>query len=498
MLDYFDKHQLPFPIGICDNSKEKLGTYIKGIPVVSFEEIYEKYPNLKILITSTKHGNEIAHQISKKIDFHCFVNIENYFKINELEKIIYETRFHENNSKLPSTSDAPLEFQEILEQLSAYQMQYNNGDNPDIYSDNIFFKKEIDNVDFFEISSFTTKEHSHCQDKIKLQTLINLESLNKVAKIKGENGYLVGLSLELSKPKIHNDVVENIFQFNQYLKEKNIPFMHYQLPNKLSSLKTTLPKKFTNGENMAATNIIKQLKDKHIEALDFRDFMISESIDSLTTFYRTDAHWKQSLSLLAAEYLLKKLKVVLGISFNYDFLDEDSYEKIIYPNMFLGGYGKSTGLLYGGIDDFELFLPRYKTDYTWSLPKKQYQKRGDFEDTFIFYPRLIWKLPNVTTSYFAYGGMQLLDYTIIKNNCAKNSLKILFISDSFAMPMSTFLAPHFSELHFIDLRPNIYKLSKRDLFDIIQKNRFDMVLSSFWPHTLTSHKEATDINPYTK
>lgn len=496
MLEYFERNNLPLPLVIFDNMEEKHGTFIRDIPVVPFKEPYTKDPNLSILITSTKYGNQINSEILKKFDSSRVLNIQPFFKYNDLSKIVYETEFRKQCTELPQSEDIPEEFKLILKKLSDYQTHYINGENPDIISDGVFFIQENRDVDFFNNTYFQSSDFSRYGKSIKLQKLMNLQSLNKVTKLQGEHDYLLGLSIELATPEIRCEIAESISQFNQYLKEKNIPFLYYQLPNKLSSPQVDIPKNFINGENESATIVLEHLKTKDVDTLDFREFMIAEKTNSLASFYRTDIHWKQSLSLQATGYLLNKLESVLNIEFNSEFSKEDSYKKMVYPNMFLGCYGGQTGLLYGGIDDFELFLPKYKTDYSWILPKKGFSKRGDAENTFIYTPKLTWEMPGVITTYFVYGGSKYADYTILKNHLAISPLKILIICDSFMMPMSAFLAPHFSEIHFIDIRTAQSNLSKKDVYEIIRTVNPDLVLMTYWPHTILTLKQATDINPY--
>lgn len=66
-LELFQKQGWKKPIAICDNSKKLHGTSLEEIPILSFHEAIEKYPNLRILITNYHYQKEIYQQIIKEI-----------------------------------------------------------------------------------------------------------------------------------------------------------------------------------------------------------------------------------------------------------------------------------------------------------------------------------------------------------------------------------------------------------------------------------------------
>ncbi len=55
------------------------------------------------------------------------------------------------------------------------------------------------------------------------------------------------------------------------------------------------------------------------------------------------------------------------------------------------------------------------------------------------------------------------------------------------------MAPHFSSLHFIDIRENY---NKKDLLQLIESVNPDLVLMMYWPSALATRSGGTDVNPY--
>lgn len=67
-LAVFRAEGIPLPLAICDNNPENQGTFIDGIPVVSFQEAVEKFPKLSIMICSSKYYSQIHAQVLEKIE----------------------------------------------------------------------------------------------------------------------------------------------------------------------------------------------------------------------------------------------------------------------------------------------------------------------------------------------------------------------------------------------------------------------------------------------
>lgn len=61
-LKYFNKLAIS-PIAFCDNSIEKQGTLVSGVPVVSLEEAIKKYPDAYYYITTQLYYSEIKQQL---------------------------------------------------------------------------------------------------------------------------------------------------------------------------------------------------------------------------------------------------------------------------------------------------------------------------------------------------------------------------------------------------------------------------------------------------
>lgn len=80
MLEYFTKYHLPFPVGICDNSKVMQGTFMKGIPIISWEEACKSTEPVKVIVTSLYYGNEIEQEILATLPHVISLNLQEVFQ----------------------------------------------------------------------------------------------------------------------------------------------------------------------------------------------------------------------------------------------------------------------------------------------------------------------------------------------------------------------------------------------------------------------------------
>lgn len=77
LLRYFKEQEIPLPVALCDNGKALQGTLLHGVPIYSFGEMLEKYPDMALIITLKNDYADVEEQvlqyITKKQIFRIFV-----------------------------------------------------------------------------------------------------------------------------------------------------------------------------------------------------------------------------------------------------------------------------------------------------------------------------------------------------------------------------------------------------------------------------------------
>lgn len=502
LVDYFKKEEIPLPIAMVDRNMKLHGTKIEEIPVISLEEAKRKYNHLKILIASSDYGYEIYSNLVKEWKEANLFNIARYFVvdrpiINEIQRELRpeiklrlerykEMLVSDNFNKifqLKAKTDMPedvIELLQIREEYITLSLTEKMIEIPEI------FREELNNY----VGTFLDDE-SFPKTVIEL---LGLKEIHGIFKIK-KNGreYLLNSgngAVQLSDISKGQEIAEDISMFSSYLEDREIPFLYVQLPGKPSMVNIELDLPLGDACNILVSNIMEHLRKNQVQVLDYRQIMLDEKMDFLETFFQTDIHWKPSAAFKANEIICREVAKILKIQLEEDKFNPVNYEWIKYPDIFLGRTGKKVGLFYSGVDDFELIVPKYPTDYTWECKEKGYWKRGVAEQALLFQPLLDW-------DYYAlnpYGvySLQGSGLSITYNHLSNNLIKLLILQDSFTNPLASFIAPHFAEIHFVDMRG---EMDNKKLLKLIAEVKPYMVLMM---HSLGVNyvRALTEINPW--
>ena len=173
-----------------------------------------------------------------------------------------------------------------------------------------------------------------------------------------------------------------------------------------------------------------------------------------TKFYRTDVHNTKESQIETMQYLVQVMQES-GIQFKdreyLDYSDEDLYERKEYD--FLGGFGRSCGRFFAGLEKYTQYRPVFDTDITvryFDRKIGEYMQQsgsaGDVlirenKERFARYPYYV-----VDDGYYEKPA-----YTIINNKCPDGP-KVAVIMDSSALSGACYLSLVCSEVTVIDPR----------------------------------------------
>lgn len=295
----------------------------------------------------------------------------------------------------------------------------------------------------------------------------DVDPKNKVVKLNGG-----GLTFISPKEDIATRA-NNMIMFNEFLKNKNIQSLYIQAPHKTDKYNNDLPIGVYNYANDNADNFLKAIEGK-IDFIDIREEMHKDGLNNKDYFFKTDHHWTPEGAFYAFTKVAKRLSDDYGFYIDDKYLDSNSYDKKILEKWFLGSQGKRVGTLYGGVDDISLIIPKFKTNFDFSLPFSGISRSGEWLDT------VLTDRSNEGIDY--YGSSAYLMYgedwplSIVKNFNSDNSKEILIIRDSFGCTFTPFLSLVCEELNVMDVRHY-----KNSVYDYVEENKPDMVLFLFNP-----------------
>lgn len=319
----------------------------------------------------------------------------------------------------------------------------------------------------------------------------------------GNRTYLLGCS-HIDSPIIKDGLTlkyyaDNVTQFNKYLATKNIPYLYIQAPNKLSPEEKNLPKYINNILNHIASEFLQYLETNSVANFDIRKSFISNGIDFADKFFKTDVHWTPETAFEITPTLCELINIITNIEFDNSFFDINNYNTKTHKRMFQGEYALLSGsVIFSDLSDFTIILPKFDTNFSFECKNINYYREGRAEESLLLESAFSWDMTNPKHVYSTYNLVHG-EYTIIKNKLAYNDKKILLLSDSFSNPVASFLSHHFSELHFLEMRNNmngVQNYHKKDLFNIIETVKPDIVIQMYTPACLTLFPNLFNINPY--
>lgn len=209
-----------------------------------------------------------------------------------------------------------------------------------------------------------------------------------------------------------------------------------------------------------------------VDCIDTLKLLQSEDRDYLSFFYKSDHHWNNDAAYICTRAIVDRIKRQ-GI--NIGDISTDSFNKYGYNGVHLGSSGRFAGKIYGGIDDYTLWVPFGDTDYSLYIPGTGEKKTGSFSDCIVSFENLDGYSFD-RYGYYAYFGTDR-DYTEIVNESNPDMANVVVIKDSYAVPVVAMLSAACHEIDMIDLRYT----GDDDIKSYIISKEPDMIIYIFEP-----------------
>ncbi|SFR76453.1 DHHW family protein [Anaeromicropila populeti] len=341
-----------------------------------------------------------------------------------------------------------------------------------------------DNLEYAMQDNFFQK-YSYIENYGALQLLLEKHEMNQFSIGVDRDGFLHPSNfIESFDQKQAKDLAKNVSALKKKLDEQ-----------KTELLVMTPPDRFYDGKingylGIPYSNFSQYidlyyncLSSYDIDSLDLRPAFIHSGLAKEQLYYKTDHHWTIRGAFLAFQELITFLNENYALQLDPDgyYRDWNHYTTIHYPNAYLGSYGRKTGAVYAGLDDFDLILPKFNTSFEFKRTNEEgfitYQ--GSFEDTLINKSILTIKDLFQQDLYSCYLDGVLYSYGKITNRLNPNGAKILLIRDSYSSPLAAFLSSVCGEVDV--LYPVLFEES---ILSFLSENHYDMVILSGYCGTL--------------
>lgn len=236
-------------------------------------------------------------------------------------------------------------------------------------------------------------------------------------------------------------------------KEFYTPVLYVQAPSKLSVY--PLPDGLTDHTEGEADQFLALLKKAGVDTLDlrptFRQAAEEDPEEAAGFFFQTDHHWTPAGAFLGFQTLWEKLEKRYRFRADEAITDPEEFNKYNFGEVFLGSQGRRTGTLYGGLDDLEIWSPKFRTQFIYTVPILSIQREGPFVTSLLFPERLADEDLYNENPYTIYaGGDYLLSRAV--NQELPQGKRVLILRDSFGCGLTPFLALGCQEVMAMDPR----------------------------------------------
>lgn len=296
------------------------------------------------------------------------------------------------------------------------------------------------------------------------------------------NGYYTYREQLRTKEEI-NDIAESVADFYKFLQKRNIGFLYVNAGSKVDPDKRELSLSMRKLENTNENgdSLQNELARREIPFIDMREKMRSAGLDWYRSYYKYDHHWKTETGLWAAGVIATELNKSYGFNYDMKYFLPESYQMETYDDIFFGGQAREVGDTTVKPESYTKILPKFNTKFEFVVPTRSICKNGKYEEMLFdseqFEKTLLYTEKDYITEPDTYHSVGWRNDAIgvIKNlGTYNNSKRILFIQDSFAWYLTTYMATDTKEIHL--MYPHGFTGSIRSY---IEKHNPDMVIVIF-------------------
>ena len=304
-----------------------------------------------------------------------------------------------------------------------------------------------------------------------------------VIRSKNNNLYFGNTSSEIIvKIPDQSKEIKRVIDFNDYCKSLGTDLIYVVAPNKSAYInKSDFPliAGMNDYQNFAG-DMSKKLLEKGVKSLDLMSELKEKSSDYSSEFFSTDHHWKIETAFWGYSRICDYLNKNTTYKIDKKYYNIKQYDINIKKQSMQGSMGVRVGSLYHEKDDYALITPKYKTDFSvvfsdGFLNKREIRKNGSFLNAFLR------KNSDKDISYGSYISSDR-DRIFIDNKINNSGQKMLIIKDSFAIPVSAWMACASDKLWIVDLR---YK-QEESMYDLVKKKNIDTVIIMYNPEMFGS------------
>ena len=268
-----------------------------------------------------------------------------------------------------------------------------------------------------------------------------------------DNHVITMLDGNLTFEPRYQDMTESansVAEFAKEIESSGTKFLFVQAPAKVDENNNLLPNGVEDYDNQKANQMLSILKKEGVDYLDLRELMHEQNIDFSDAFFKTDHHWKIDTALWATGEIANHIQQKNYIKIETSKFNIDEYTKKVFKDSNLGSLGKIVTLAYADPEDMEVYLPKFKTDYTMRDFGWDITKSGTFEETLIDM-KVLDKTDYYNVSTYSAYMHNVSALACIENHLAQNDSSVLVIGDSFIDSVIPYLSVGVNKAYYMGI-----------------------------------------------
>lgn len=236
-----------------------------------------------------------------------------------------------------------------------------------------------------------------------------------------------------------------------------------------------------NDPNHRVDKLLLLLQQYGVEAVDLRLALAESGATLEELFLKTDHHWTPLAAFCSMQAVVEQIGARFGDDWDPQglYTDLSRYNAYSYSQCMLGSSGRNTGVVYSGLEDYQMLWPRFETDFTWTDYEHDESHSGDFLHSLLYLDALDPHDNVYTNSLNMVYLREIVDRDRIVNHRNPDGPRVAAIRDSYFSPLACFLAPMCSEIEMAwNHSDNV------DLEEFIRDSDCDYFILEVYPYNL--------------
>ena len=309
-----------------------------------------------------------------------------------------------------------------------------------------------------------------------MRNVLGQQEMNNITKL--NNGKLAELFVHPPDEADLRKRADKTVQLRDFLESQGTELLFVMMPYCISPYDPQLPAGVYDYSNAMDDIFLEYVRQDAVDTIDLREEMHNDGIDQYDMMYRTDHHWNTHAGIYSYGKIEDWLVEKTGCKVDPRIRDRSQYDIEVYPGHHLGMYGQRTGKYFGGIDDFELYVPKFNA----LIQREGSDQAGNLQS--VFFHKEALEAKDVTSRYtydFVLGEDTFTKSRYVSHS-SENDLKILVISDSFFKSLAQYMIMGYRDVTYIHTGETAYYTTAGHLWE----TQYDAVILLYEPSMLVS------------